>query len=335
MILDVIAEAVAAGARREHACAVAGLDRRTVERWRKRPDGDDLRRGPKTRPANALTVDEEAKIVELATAPEFVSLSPHQLVPKLADMSIFVASESSVYRVLRRKRLMRHRDRSRPRTHRRPRELVATAPNQVWAWDITYLRAGVLGTFWYLYAILDVWSRKVVGWAVHGVQSDELAAELIDATCAREGVVRDQLALHADNGGAMKGKTMLVKLEQLGVLPSFSRPRVSDDNPFPEALFRTLKYRPCFPDKPFALVEDARDWVASFVRWYNDDHQHSGIRFITPTQRHAGHDAAILANRDAVYHDARQRHPQRWSRGTRNWTPVSTVRLNPEHGLDG
>lgn len=334
MILELIEEAVTAGARRRRACEVAGLDTRTVERWRKRPDGDDLRRGPKTRPANALTTVEEAKIVELATAPEFVGMSPHQLVPKLADMSIFVASESSVYRVLRRRRLVRHRDRSRPRTHHRPRELVATGPNQVWAWDITYLPAGVRGTFWYLYAILDVWSRKLVGWAVYDVQSDALAADLVDATCAREGVVRDQLALHADNGGAMKGKTMLVKLEQLGVVPSFSRPRVSDDNPFPEALFRTLKYRPGYPDKPFASVEDARRWVTAFVRWYNDEHQHSGIRFVTPSQRHAGHDTAILAHRDEVYLAARQRRPDRWSRGTRNWKPIATVRLNPEHGIN-
>ena len=334
MILELIDEAVSAGARRARACEVAGLDTRTVKRWRNRPDGDDLRHGPTTRPANALTTEEEAKIVEIATAPEFVGLSPHQLVPKLADMSMFVGSESTVYRVLRRKRLVRHRDRSRPRTHRRPRELVATGPNQVWAWDITYLPAGVLGTFWYLYAILDVWSRKVVGWAVHDSQSEHLSAALIDATCAREGVVRGQLSLHADNGGAMKGKTMLVKLEQLGVLPSFSRPRVSDDNPFPESLFRTLKYRPGYPDKPFVLVEDARNWVASFFGWYNDDHQHSGIRFVTPSQRHAGHDAEILAHRDIVYRDARRRHPSRWSRGTRNWSQISTVRLNPEHGLN-
>ncbi len=334
MIVELIDEAVHGGARRARACKVAGLDTRTVERWRKRIDGDDLRRGPKTRPANALTADEEAKIVELATAPEFVGLSPHQLVPKLADISIYVASESTVYRVLRRKRLLRFRERSRPRKHRRPRELVATRPNQVWAWDITYLPSDVRGRFWYLYAILDVWSRKVVGWAVHDVQSDALAAALIDATCAREGVVRGQLALHADNGGAMKGKTMLIKLEQLGVVPSFSRPRVSDDNPFAESLFRTLKYRPSYPDKPFALIEDARRWVTSFVRWYNDDHQHSGIRFVTPSQRHAGHDVEILSRRDTVYRDARRRRPSRWSGDTRNWTPISTVRLNPEHGLN-
>ena len=334
MILELIDEAVTAGARRARACAVAGLDTRTVERWRKRVDGDDLRRGPTRRPANALTPVEEAKIVELTTAPEFVGLSPHQLVPKLADMTIFVASESSFYRVMRRLRLLRHRDRSRPRKHRRPREFVATGPNQVWAWDITYLPAGVQGTFWYLYAILDVWSRKLVGWAVHDVQNDELAAALVDDTCRREGIVRAGLVLHSDNGAAMKGKTMLVKLEQLGVIPSFSRPRVSDDNPFPESLFRTMKYRPSYPDKPFTLIEDGRRWVTSFVGWYNDDHQHSGIRFVTPSQRHGGHDVAILAKRAEVYRAARRRHPGRWTRDTRNWTPISTVRLNPEHGLN-
>jgi putative transposase len=334
VILDLIATAVRAGATQARAGAVLGLDARTVQRWQARPGGDDLRRGPTTRPANALTSEEQARIIELATAPEFVGLSPHQLVPKLADMSLFVGSEASVYRVLRRQRLLKHRDRSRPRTHRRPRELVATGPNQVWAWDITYLPAGVRGTFWYLYAILDVWSRKVVGWAVHDVQSDALAAELVDTTCTHEGVVRDQLALHADNGAAMKGKTMLVKLEQLGVLPSFSRPRVSDDNPFPEALFRTLKYRPSYPDKPFTLLDDARCWVTAFVGWYNDDHQHSGIRFVTPSQRHGGHDVAILAQRAELYCAARRRNPNRWSRSTRNWTPIATVRLNPEHELD-
>jgi len=190
----------------------------------------------------------------------------------------------------------------------------------------------VRGTFWYLYAIIDVWSRKLVGWAVHLVQSDELAAQLVDETCQREGIVRAGLVLHADNGAAMKGKTMLAKLEQLGMVPSFSRPRVSDDNPYPEALFRTLKYRPAYPDRPFLTLNDARHWVASFVAWYNNDHQHSGILFVTPSERHDGRETAILAHRDRVYRRAAQRNPERWSRRTRNWTPIGAVRLNPEHG---
>ncbi|MBA3541465.1 MAG: transposase [Deltaproteobacteria bacterium] len=179
-----------------------------------------------------------------------------------------------------------------------------------------------------------MWSRKVVGWAVHDIQSDDHAAALIEATCRREKVSANQLVLHSDNGAAMKGKTMLVKLEQLGVMPSFSRPRVSDDNPFPEALFRTLKYRPGYPDGPFITIDDARRWVAGFVSWYNDDHRHSGIRFVTPNQRHDGRHIAILAHRDHVYRCARERRPDRWVGGTRDWTPILTVRLNPEHGLD-
>jgi putative transposase len=333
VILQVIDEAVTAGASQARACEVAGLDVRTVQRWRGRSDGDDLRRGPHNAPANKLTAGEEATIVELVTSPDFISLSPHQLVAKLADMSIYVASESTIYRLLRRRRLLAYRDRARPRKHHRPRELVATGPNQVWAWDITYLPAGVRGQFWYLYAIIDVWSRKVVGWRVHDVQRDDLAAELIDDTCRREGVSRDQLVLHSDNGAAMKGKTMLVKLEELGVLPSFSRPRVSDDNPFPESLFRTLKYRPSYPERPFITVEDAQRWVLGFVAWYNDDHQHSGIRFVTPSQRHDGRDVAILAHRHEVYRQARARRPERWIGDTRDWSPITTVRLNPEHGL--
>ena len=156
MILQVIDEAVAAGASQERACEVAGLDVRTIQRWRRRPGGEDLRHGPHTTPANKLTAAEEATIVELVTSPDFISLSPHQLVAKLADMSIYVASEATIYRLLRRRRLLAYRDRARPRKHHRPRELVATGPNQVWAWDITYLPAGVRGQFWYLYAIVDV-----------------------------------------------------------------------------------------------------------------------------------------------------------------------------------
>jgi len=326
-----IDEAVAAGASQAAACALVGLDARTVQRWRARPTLEDQRRGPTRRPGNAITPAEEAELVALVTSKEFGGLSPHQLVAKLADQGLYIASEATIYRLLRRRRLLRHRDRTRPRTHRRPREHVATGPNQVWAWDITYLPAGVRGTFWYLYSIIDVWSRKLVGWAVYDVQSEHFAAQLVDSTCRREGIARGRLVLHADNGAAMKGKTMLVKLEELGIVPSFSRPRVSDDNPFAEALFRTVKYRPGYPGR-FATIDDARRWVTDFVAWYNDDHQHSGIRFVTPTERHDGRETALLARRHRVYLAARARHPGRWTGHTRNWTPIVEVRLNPEHG---
>jgi putative transposase len=174
-----------------------------------------------------------------------------------------------------------------------------------------------------------VWSRKIVAWEIHPEQTDALSAPLMEAACFREGVLPGTLLLHADNGGAMKGKTMLAKLEELGVMPSFSWPRGSDDNPFPEALFRTLKYRPGYPDGRLSSIDEARRWVENFFAWYNQDHQHSGIRFVTPSERHDGREKAILARRHQVYEAARARTPERWSRTTLNWTPVQSVRLNP------
>lgn len=328
MTTALVQEAVAAGARLESACKEAGIDVRTIQRWRAVPDGEDRRRGPKNRPANSLTKAEEDDVIALLNSEEFVELSPHQVVAKLADMNIYKVSERTMYRLLRRRKLQRHRERSRPRTARRPAEHRATGPRQVWSWDITYLRSPIKGRFWLLYMVVDVWSRKVVAARVHDCESDELAAALIDEACKREGIDRRGLVVHSDNGPAMKGKTMLATMQDLGIVPSFSRPRVSDDNPFSEALFRTLKYRPSYPEGPFASVEAAQAWVDSFVRWYNEDHQHSGIRFVTPAQRHAGQDVAILENRKQVYAAARARSPQRWTRGTRNWGRIEVVRLN-------
>jgi putative transposase len=324
-----VQEAVAAGARLESACKEAGIDVRTLQRWRAVPDGEDRRRGPKSPPANALTKAEEDDVIALLNSEEFAELSPHQVVAKLADMNIYKVSERTMYRLLRRRKLQRHRERSRPRTVRRPSEHRATGPRQVWSWDITYLRSPVKGRFWLLYMVVDVWSRKVVAARVHDHESDELAAALIDHACNREGIDRGGLVVHSDNGPAMKGKTMLATMQELGIVPSFSRPRVSDDNPFSEALFRTLKYRPCYPDGPFVSLEAAQAWVDAFVSWYNEDHQHSGIRFVTPAQRHAGQDVAILENRKQVYAAARARAPHRWTRSTRNWSHIEVVRLNP------
>jgi putative transposase len=330
MILELIAEARASGARLGPCCDVLELDVRTVQRWLLQgPDGgDDRRHGPITTPANKLSDDERRQIIELATSPEFIDLAPHQIVPRLADMGIYIASESSIYRELRRRKLDAHRGRARPPTRRRPDEHRATGPNQVWCWDITYLRSPINGAFYYLYLFLDVWSRKVVGCAVLEEESNEAAAALFSQICADEKLDPAGLVLHSDNGGPMKGATMLATLQKLGVVPSFSRPSVSDDNAFVESLFRTAKYRPGYPSGPFASLEAAREWVATFVTWYNDEHQHSAIRFVTPSDRHAGRDAKILARRRKVYGRARARNPQRWSSTTRNWTPIDTVVLN-------
>lgn len=330
MILGMIDEAVAAGARRERACEVVGLAERTLQRWRDAGIGDDGRAGPRTRPANALTPAERAKVLAVVNSPEYRDLPPKQVVPRLADDGQYIASESTMYRILRAEGQATHRGRAKPRTSRHVDEHVATAANQVWSWDITYLLSSVRGRFFYLYLVEDVWSRRIVGFEVHAEESMELSAALVSATCAAEGIDPRGLVLHSDNGGPMRGSTMLATLQRLGIVASFSRPKVSDDNPFVESLFRTLKYRPEYPHKPFDTIEDARAWVAGFVAWYNTEHRHSGIRYVTPDERHDGREHEVLANRARVYERARRKHPNRWSCATRNWTPALAVFLNPK-----
>lgn len=328
MILELIAEAVARGARQAGACEVLGLDRRTVQRWKSGPI-DDQRRGPKRSPANKFSDAERRRVLDTMNLPEHRDLPPSQIVPRLADQGTYLASESSMYRILREADQVKERGRAKPRQHRRPDPHVATAPNQLYSWDITYLKAPVRGMFFYLYLMLDVWSRKIVGWEVHEEECSERASQLLTRVCLVEGLnPLDLLVLHSDNGSPMKGATMLATMERLGVVASFSRPRVSDDNPFSESCFRTMKYRPEYPERPFASLEDARAWVARFVEWYNNEHRHSGIRFVTPAQRHNGLDGELLARRQGVYEQARRRHPERWSGSCRNWSPIQIVELN-------
>jgi putative transposase len=330
--LSLVEEAVRSGARQEAAAEILGLAARTLQRWRHQgvEGGEDRRRGPETVPANKLSVVEQEAVLEAANLPQYRDLSPKQIVPQLADQGTYLASESTFYRLLRAAKQLAHRLRSKPATSQKPKEQVATGPNEVWCWDITYLPGPVRGTFFFLYLILDVWSRKIVGARVYGEENSECAAELFSQTAMRLGVDPRGLVLHSDNGSPMKGSTMLSTLQRLGVVPSFSRPSVSDDNPYVEALFRTLKYAPAYPGRPFASLGEAQCWVEKFGRWYNTRHLHSAIRYVTPEQRHSGQDKAILANRRSVYEEARDRHPERWSGSLRNWSPIEVVSLNPD-----
>lgn len=330
MILAFLAEAERTGARLAVACKQIGLSLRCIERWREPESQDDRRCGPKRQPANALSTQERKDVLATVNSPEYSELSPNQIVPRLADIGRYVASESTMYRILRAEEQLAHRGRAKAPTRHAVTEHVATAPNQVWSWDITYLMTAIRGQFYYLYLAEDVWSRKIVGWAVHEEESMESSAEMIREACALSKIDMTGLVLHSDNGGPMKGSTMLATLQRLGVVPSFSRPSVSNDNPFSEALFRTLKYRPEFPAKPFASLDEARAWVEGFVRWYNQEHRHSGIRFVTPAERHDGLDVEILAKRVLVYEKARSERPGRWASATRNWAPVGDVYLNPQ-----
>lgn len=307
------------------------IDIRTLQRWQKENSYDDKRKGPNTSPANKLTDSERACILATANSPEYCNLSPCQIVPRLADQRIYIASESSFYRILKQDNQLRHRCASRPRTHKKPAELVALKPNQVWSWDISYLPSLVQGKFYYLYFFMDIFSRKIVGFDVYENESSEYAAKVVSKAYLSEGVCKDQITLHSDNGSPMKGSTMLATLQYLGVMPSFSRPSVSNDNPFSESLFKTTKYCPLYPSQPFASIEEARAWVLKFVHWYNNIHQHSGINFVTPHTRHEGLDKEILENRTVVYECARQKNPNRWSKKTRNWDMAGRVYLNPKH----
>lgn len=328
-----IEDAVTAGVQRAKACAELEISDRTLRRWTK--DGqlhaDQRPLVPRPEPANKLSAAERAAVLEVCNSKEFCSLPPSQIVPKLADQGRYLASESSFYRILRADGQQHHRGRARPPVRRKPpTSYLASAPCEVWTWDITWMPGPVAGMFFYLYLIVDIFSRKIVGWEVHERESADLAAVLIRQAVLAEGCFMQPLVLHADNGSPMKGATMKTTMEKLGITASYSRPRVSNDNPFSEALFRTCKYRPDWQSKGFTTKTDAQAWVKSFASWYNGEHLHSAIRFVTPDARHAGHDRETLANRAILYANARAQKPERWSGTTRNWHPAGPVWLNPE-----
>mgnify|MGYP006274708633 FL=1 len=343
--MEILDGAVAAGATAGRVAERMGISLRTLQRWRRQfaacdgggvdghgRDGGDRRKGSARHVPHRLSEQERQEILAVCNQPQYASLPPAQIVPDLADQGRYLASESSFYRVLHAHQQVQRRGRARPPQAPRPvPRRRADGPNQLWSWDITYLPTGVRGVWLYLYLVVDVWSRKIVAWDVHDREDAELAAALISRACLRERISKRrqrQLILHADNGGAMRSATLETRLEELGVLRSFSRPRVSNDNPFSEALFRTAKYRPDYPSRPFASQEEACQWAATFVEWYVHEHRHSGIKFVTPQQRHSGQAGAISQQRTLIYERAREHHPRRWSRSVRCWKQPAVVWIN-------
>ena len=308
---------------------MVGLSLRTLQRWRRVGGGEDGRHGPNTVPKNKLSGAEEKRLLAALTSPEFRDLSPRQVIPALAERGEYIASEATAYRLLRAYKLQHHRENTRPRRHKKPDELVADAPNQVYCWDITYLKSPISGMFYYLYLVTDIFSRRIVAAKVYDQESDELAAEFFSAVQRTEGLAPDQVVLHSDNGGPMKGAILKATLERLGVLTSYSRPRTSDDNPFVESLFGTMKARVGYPRGPFHCLEEARRWVEAFVHWYNNEHRHSALNWITPAARHNGDEQRLLERRQRTYEAARKRHPERWARHIRSCQPAGPVTLNP------
>jgi transposase InsO family protein len=327
--VELINEAMACGARQDLACAEVGITSRTLQRWSHEGAVRVDARPTATRPApaNKLSAHERAEVLRVVNEPRFASLPPTQIVPRLADEGRYLASESTMYRILRVEQQLTHRGNARVPIKRSPPRHCARAPNQLWCWDITYLPGPIQGTFFFLYLVLDVYSRKIVAHEVHEQESADDAAALIELAMLRERLSGAPLVVHQDNGSPMKGSTYVAKLHELGITASYSRPSVSDDNAYAESLFRTCKYRPDYPGA-FASLDEARIWALRFERWYNHAHKHRNLKFVSPAERHHGADHTIFARRVDVYEHARAKHPARWRGRIRDWSLPKEVWLN-------
>ena len=291
-------------------------------------------RAPRPTPAHALSAEERAQVRATLNSERFMDQAPRQVYAALLDEGHYLCHWRTMYRVLaahdevRERRLIRHHP-----TYQKP-ELLATAPNQVWSWDITHLRGPVKWSGYKLYTVLDIFSRYVVGWMLAEVESSDLARHLIAETACKQGIQPDQLTLHADNGSPMTGKPLSQLLVELGITRSHNRPHTSDDNPFSEAQFKTMKYRPDYPDR-FGSIDAARVWARVFFQWYNEEHYHSGLNLLTPASVHHGAASAIQAQRQAVLSVAFAAHPERFRSGS-PYVPgaPAAVWINPPRVLE-
>jgi putative transposase len=284
---------------------------------------------PRTRPARSLSDAERSQVRELLNSERFVDSAPRTVYAILLDEQQYWCSWRTMYRILAEAHEVKERRNQIRRTGYAAPELLATQPNQLWSWDITKLRGPATWTYYYLYVILDVFSRAVVGWMIAEREDAELAETLIAETCAKEGITPQQLTIHADRGSAMTSKLVGQQLADLGVVKTHSRPHVSNDNPFSEAQFKTLKYRPSYPDR-FGSIMDARVWARTFFQWYNHIHRHSGIGLLSPATVHSGQADQQVAARQEVLDAAYAAHPERFVRGRPTPPPAPTaVWINP------
>ena len=333
-IIELVDEAVLSGARYESACEVIGIAASTLRRWR--PGKSDIQEDKRPTahrepPANRFTDEERDCIIETCNSKEFASLPPSQIVPILADRGLYIGSESTLYRHLKSEGQLSHRGRARKRQSKKTaRTHVADAINQVWMLDVTWLPSRVKGQFFYLYMVEDLFSRFGVHWEVFDEENSEHTCQVIEQSMWREKCLLSPPVLHRDNGSVLKSQSVMQKLRDLGISSSHSRPRVSNDNAYVESLFRTLKYCPSWPSQGFENLQAAREWANRFMNWYNCEHRHSALKFVTPSQRHKGEDIKILEQRKSLYERSKAAHPERWSGETRNWTRDDTMTLNPE-----
>ena len=281
------------------------------------------------RPEHALSEAEQQRVLAVLHDPRFVDLAPAQVYAQLLEEGLYLCSIRTMYRLLAAHHEIRERRAVASRVVYAKPELLATRPNEVWSWDITKLKGPVKWTYYYLYVILDIFSRYVVGWMIAARESSTLAKRLISQTCIKQCIVEDQLTLHADRGSSMKSKVVAQLLSDLGVTKTHSRPHVSNDNPFSESQFKTLKYRPEFPDR-FGCIQDARAFGCVFFPWYNEEHRHSGLSLYTPSDVHYGRVKQVHQRRQAALDAAYQRHPNRFVRKPPEAAlPPQAVWINP------
>jgi transposase InsO family protein len=324
MILNELNNAGCRGISKTLFCEIAGISLRSIQRW-KIGTMIDKRKGSAKAVRNKLTKEEEDKIIDVCCDSRFRDLNPYEIVAILAQEGIYMASESTIYRVLKKNMLLKNRSGCKNRVYKKPEEIKADGPDQVYSWDITYLKTRIRGIYYYLYVFMDIWSRKITAWGIFDEESGEHAKAILEEYCMLNGIKIK--VVHSDNGAPMKSAIFLGLLEFLGVAKSFSRPRTSNDNAYSESLFKTVKYNAGYPGC-FDSIEEARRWFEGFKNWYNTRHLHSGIMYVTPDDRHAGRDKEILIKRRAVYINARNNNSVRWSRHCKKWKYEDIVYLN-------
>lgn len=334
LVVALLEEGMSRGASAKAIANLFGLATRTLRRWglmiRAQGFSRDQRMGSSRHVVHRFSEEERQLVLSTVNDPRFADLTPSQIVATLAEEGVYIGSESTMYRIMRQEGLLNHRGRSRPpREPREPPVLEARGIHQVLAWDITLLPGPVKGQFYYLYMVMDVWSRRILGVEVHERECGGLAKHFFDRVCRDEGMISGSpTILHSDNGAPMRSYTLAAKLAELGISLSFSRPRVSNDNAYVESWFRTMKYHHSYPLRRFRDLLSVRAWVDGFVDWYNTEHRHSGIKYVTPNQRHYGEADEICAIRQQTYEQARQRYPRRWARSPRDWSQPQIVRVN-------
>lgn len=291
-----------------------------MQNWRKQ-GVTDKRKGAEKNVRNKLSTVEIKDILDIACSERFRDLTPHEIIPILAEEGTYLASVSSFYRILKANSLVKSKTKG---SGSKSIEVKADGPDQLWSWDISYLKTDVKGKYFYLYLFTDLWSRRIVGWNIYDQESGELARELFCSISDKLNV--KGVTLHSDNGSPMISSCFRLTLERLGVSPSFSRPNTSNDNAYSESLFKTIKYIAGYP-KSFKSIMEARQWMEKFTRWYNYEHRHSGIGYVTPMQRFFGEDIELFANRNHTFNEARKKNPERWSGKTKLWQDDHVVFL--------